>query len=118
MKHNLNYLNTQFHKITKQIRKIELDIFINANKCKIGTCLKFRNSYSSPDKSWWAYKRLTGLSKHLQAFISFSFETDIYGNQTTNKRDFDMLSGWVECPEEEYLEAWATFKTKIFDTQA
>ena len=113
---SLKQLNKEFKSIQDQIHILERKAFIKDTKFKIGRCFKFKNSYSCPETEvdyWWVYKRVLGHHEHANAFISFSFETDIQGNHTTNNQAWDMLSGWIECPEEEYLEAWRDFVINI-----
>ena len=120
MKSKLKQLYKDFKIIQDEIHILENKEFINENKQKIGQCFKFKNSYSCPETEtdyWWIYKRVLSLDKFSNHFISFSFEIDKHGDCSTNKRTFDMLSGWTKCPEAEYLEAWQKFKQRIFDIQ-
>ena len=50
------------------------------NKKLIGTCWRYRNNYSCPEKPsdyWWMYTIVTGVDG--SNIIAFSFQTDMYG---------------------------------------
>lgn len=95
--------------IDHKLRAAEDYEWLTANRQKLGTCWKYRHSYSCPKEEsdyWWAYLRVTGIKTSMKHFETFEFQTDCHGDHDIRHRQFAYLTGWIECSEEEYQQAW------------
>jgi len=81
----------------------------------IGTCYKYRNSYSCPSKPsdyWWLYMRVDQIKDGM--LRCFEFQTDRDGNirieQDRAIYDTSLSSEYVKIPLREFAKQWQALK--------
>lgn len=81
----------------------------------VGTCLKYRNSYScpqGPEDYWFAYMKLVAIKD--QAWVAHEFQIDKNGELSLTKEKYvpiystkdPLPSGWVKISKAEYKRAY------------
>ena len=114
----LETLQAEARRIGQRIDRLQTQQRAAENRALIGSCFKYRNSYSCSEKPsdyWWLYLRVTGTdgSGNLKVL---EFQTDKYGEVTIKPARIvwsRLSDGYRPIKQVEFNKAWRAVQKRI-----